>query len=49
MHKQGYLDAGLVEEKEGLKFVRTFPLQKCLDPNTMRVHKTGPIDVYYDA
>ncbi len=55
VHKRGYLDTGLVEEKEeldkipqnkGLKFVKTFPPQECPDPNIMCVQKTGPIDVY---
>ena len=55
VHKQGYLDTGLVEEQEeldkipqnkGLKFVKSFPPQECPDPKLMCVQKTGPIDVY---
>ena len=55
VHKQGYLDTGLVEEKEeldkiaqnkGLKYVKSFPPQECPDKDLMCVQKTGPIDVY---
>lgn len=55
VHKQKYLDTELTENKEelakiskntGLKFVTSFPSQKCYPKNIMCVQKTGPIEVY---
>jgi len=55
VHKDDYLKTDLIEDKEdmeripqnqGLKFVKSFPPQKCPDPELMCVQKTGAIDVY---
>lgn len=55
VHHDGYLQTDLIEDREelnrisenqGLKFIRNFPPQKCLNENIMCVQKTGPIDIY---
>jgi hypothetical protein len=55
LHKEDYLNTGLIEEKEelnkiplnsGLKFIKSFPPQECPQKNIMCVQKSGPIDVY---
>jgi len=55
VHREGYLETELVEEKEeldkiphnpGLKLVRSFSAQECPRKDIMCVAKFGPIDVY---
>jgi len=55
VHKQDYLNTELIEQIEelnkisknpGLKFIKSFPTQECLQEDIMCVQKTDPIDVY---
>lgn len=55
VHRDGYLETELIEEKEevdkiphnpGLKLVRSFSAQECPRKDIMCVQKSGPIDVY---
>jgi len=55
VHRDGYLETGLIERIEelskisknpGLKFIKTFPAQECPRKDIICVAKTGPIDVY---
>ncbi|MFA4843181.1 MAG: hypothetical protein WC658_05050, partial [Candidatus Omnitrophota bacterium] len=55
VHQEGYLETGLIEDKEelgsisrnpGLKLINNFPVQDCVRDGIMCVQKTGKIDVY---
>jgi hypothetical protein len=55
VHRDGYLDTELIEEKEeldriprnpGLKLVKSFPGEECPKRDMLCVQKTGQIDVY---
>ncbi len=55
VHKQDYIETGLVEDKAdldmipktpGLKFIKSFPLQECPQRDILCVQKTGEVDVY---
>ncbi len=55
VHRELYLDTGLISDQEelkkiavnpGLKFVRSFFAQDCADNDSMCIQKTGQIDVY---
>jgi len=55
VHRDGYIETELIEEKEELdripqnpklKLVKSFPIQDCPQKDIMCVQKTGPIDVY---
>ena len=55
VHHDGYLETGLMEDKEdlkripqskGLKLIRSFAPEECPDKDIICVRKTGPIDVY---
>jgi hypothetical protein len=55
VHRDSYLDSGLIEDREELdriplnprlKLLKSFPVQGCPRDDIMCVQKTGPIDVY---
>ena len=55
VHKENYLNSGLIDDREelgklrshsGLRFVRSFAAEECLNPDIMCVGKTGEIEVY---
>ncbi len=55
VHNDNYLSTDLTADKEeltnirrnpGLKFIKAFPSQECLQKDIMCIQKTGPIDVY---
>jgi hypothetical protein len=55
VHREDYLNTGLIQDKEELdkipknpylKFIKTFPSQECPQKDIMCVQKTGPIDIY---
>lgn len=55
VHREEYLNTELTSAKEeleripnnkGLKFIRSFPKEECLQDNAVCTKKTGPIDVY---
>ena len=55
VHRQDYIDTGLVDDSEelnkipqnsGLKFIKSFSSQECPNKDIMCIQKTGQIDVY---
>lgn len=55
VHKEEYLKTELIEETEeinkipknpGLKLIRSFPAEACLQKDIMCIQKSGPIDIY---
>lgn len=55
LHRQGYLNTGLIEDEEELKkisqspefkFVRSFPAQECPQKDIMCICQAAPIDVF---
>ncbi|MFA4889286.1 MAG: hypothetical protein WC628_06910 [Candidatus Omnitrophota bacterium] len=55
LHKEGYIDSELVQDREelskissnpGLKFIKNFPSEECPEKGILCVKKTGAIDVY---